>query len=198
MTTLRTGRALGLSASPARMCSLSLVLILTASLSISCDSYRNECLHNWSVRRGLQANPVGRVGGDYKNESIEPFIKNYNSMWKWLTDRPSEPTDVVHIAIDSEARTLSAALIRHDTEVDRTTLRYRDAGLYLRLQDRYYGRFEKFPLVHGVDHVELAVGRNREGLSLYMCSSGSWYIVVVPAGSGGGPGDSLTFEPVQP
>jgi hypothetical protein len=175
---------------------LHLFIALTGCLSVSCQTQRNNELRDWSSKTGLLENPASRVAGHYKNSPVGSYP--YVSLWKSLTGRSSEPSDSVRIGIDSEARTFSAALIRADSEVDYIAYSYRDSGHYLRLQNQLRGHFGKFPLIYGVETVELAVGKSREGLSLYETASGSGFIVVFPVSGGGGPGGSVTFEQVRP
>jgi hypothetical protein len=192
---LRTRRTFRVFASPVRTRALILLLIPTAGLSVSCENYREKRLHSWTVHGKLQRNPVGLVGGYYKNRSTQPFPREL--LWFWLTRRPSEPSDLVHITVDSEARKLHATLIRDDTEVDRTALRYREDKFHLRLEDRHFWHLERFPLVTAVSRVQYWVGRSQDGLSLYTNVATSGVIVVLFMQGGDGPGFSFTFEQDQ-
>lgn len=182
------------SASPVTVRTLSLVVILTAGLSVSCNSYRDECLHAWSAREKLQENPVGGLDGYYKNRMGERFA--HDCLWHWLTKRPSGPSDLVHIAIDSKTRTFHATLVRGEIELDHTALRYHEDGYRLRLADQHYWHFEHFPLIYGMVYVKLWVGKGEDGLTLYRNGGWSGFIIAMPFGDGGGPGDVLTLEQV--
>jgi hypothetical protein len=168
---------------------------MTAGLTISCQTQRSKELRDWSSREGLSEFPVAQVAGRYRNSPVEAYL--YVSLWKSLTGRSSEPSDSVRVEIDSEASTFSAALIRADMEVDRVEYGYQAAGCYLKLRNQHRGHFEKFPLIYGVETVEIAIGKSRGGLALYEASAGSGFIVVLPVSGGGGPGGAVTFEQIH-
>lgn len=197
MTRLRSWVAF-VSTSPVKPRALTFLTMLTACLSASCESYRDERVRDWTARERLLENPAEQLPGYYRNLPIDPERYARVLFWKSLTGRPSEASDLVRVEIDSGARMFNAVLVRGEKDVDDIALSYRDGARHLHLEDQNRLRFEKFPLVYGVGTLELWVGKNRDGLSLYSVGSGGGFIVVFYAAGGSGPGGAVTFKEVEP
>lgn len=174
------------------------ILVLASFLMASCESYPHQIRREWAQRSGLQKNPEQHLSASYRNAPGEEPDTDVNYLlWLTLSDKPSEPTDTVKVQVDPARHALRASLIRAGKEIAAVNHRYDVYEEYLRLHERWYPRFDKFPLIYGWRVPEVTLGKNKTGLVVHQVDTGAGFIVVLYVAAGGGPGYSRTFGPVQ-